>query len=278
MSAPSQVGARSPRLPCAGLAESALALLLVAVGSAAQAFGLGVSPPRFELAAAAGQVLREIVDLSHSSREAQSLSVSTADWGLDEGGGLQLQDALQPGSCRPWVAIERAELQLPPDRKMRYRFETRVPADAAPGECRYALVFQSLASAGSDARPFDVLGRMAVIVYVRIGAAQPELVVERVVADPGQGHLQLAVRNTGNATGRLGGRVSGVRSDGQVVELEPMTVPVLPGKTRLIGLRPPDAGAAAESPAAAAPWRRLHGELKIEGVSRKLALDMTVGP
>src|SRR3546814_2484594 len=55
---------------------------------------------------------------------------------------VEFSDALAPGSCRPWVGLEAAEINLAPNAKRRYRFEVRVPTDAPAGECRFAIMIE----------------------------------------------------------------------------------------------------------------------------------------
>lgn len=253
-------------------------LLLGGLGCpAAWAFAVGVSPPRFELAGAPGEVVRAVLDISQSSLEPLHLRVATADWRLDDAGAVLLTEELQPGSCRPWVALERTAVQLPVGKRMRFRFETRVPADAQRGECRYALVLEGLSLTTSAERPFDVHGRLAVIIYVRIGPARPELALERPQADSAQGVPRIHVRNAGDATGRLAGRLWLVLRDGQRVAMEPESAPILPGVTRLISLRPVDSTPPAD-PAPASAWSRLQGELRTEGSDGSpMVVDLAFG-
>ena len=49
---------------------------------------------------------------------------------------------LRPGSCRPWVAIDRSDLTIPGGGRARFRFEVTPPADAPTGECRFALMIE----------------------------------------------------------------------------------------------------------------------------------------
>jgi len=69
-------------------------------------------------------------------------TLRTADWALTADGSVTFTDELTPDSCRPWVAIERREVVVPAGGRIRFRFEVEPPADAAAGECRFALLIR----------------------------------------------------------------------------------------------------------------------------------------
>lgn len=213
----------------------------VAAGTAlAQGFAALVSPPRFELSAQPGKRLREVIEITNASAQAAKYRLKTADWTLGADGAVQFDDALKPGSCRPWVAIERRELTISPGGKYRYRFEVAPPDDAAPGECRFALLIEgdetSVPMSGGPSLPIS--GRLGIIVYVAVGAAQPQLdVVGGKVASVNQQQLPvIMVKNNGNAHGRVTGFLGGTDASGRKLEFTPSTLPILPGETRDIPL------------------------------------------
>src|SRR3546814_5169384 len=75
-------------------------------------------------------------EITNVSAGAAHFTVQTADWTFEPDATVEFSDALAPGSCRPWVGLEAAEINLAPNAKRRYRFEVRVPTDAPAGECR----------------------------------------------------------------------------------------------------------------------------------------------
>lgn len=210
-------------------------------GVLAQGFAIGVSPPRFELSAKAGDRLRQVVEISNASGQPATLRLRTADWKLEADYGVTFFDALQPGSCRPWVAIERRDLTVPGGGRARYRFEISPPADAPTGECRFALLIE-----GDDQEvktesgvAFPVAGRIGVIVYVAIGGARPQLEVVSTSTATVEAERTpvLMVKNTGNAHGRVAGFLSGKDAQGRDLDFAPSTFPILPGETRPITLK-----------------------------------------
>jgi len=152
---------------------------------------------------------------------------------------VQLSDALAPGSCRPWVAIERREITVPAGGRYRYRFEVSPPADAQ-GECRFALVLEGggeSIEAGQSVR-IPINGQIGVIVYVTLTGAVPELTITRTGVAPLDGRMlpTLYVSNTGRAHGRLAGFLSGTDASGRSLEFTPSGLPIMPGETRAIAL------------------------------------------
>jgi hypothetical protein len=221
-----------------GLAGAAVFAL--AMSSAfAQGFAAMVSPPRFELTAKPGQTQRHALEIMNADLQPATYRIRTADWTLDDKAVVQLSDALAPGSCRPWVAIERREVTVGSGQRYRYRFEVTPPAGAT-GECRFALAIQGAAetvNAGGNVN-IPIAGQIAVIVYVTLDGAAPKLEVVRsaVVERDGQKIPAIYVRNTGDAHGRLDGFLEGADASGRRLDFTPNGLPILPGETREIVL------------------------------------------
>jgi hypothetical protein len=221
---------------------SCAALLAAALPDAAlaQGFAALVSPPRFELFAKPGDKLREVVEITNASVQPAKYRLKTADWRLEESASVTFSDALNPGSCRPWVAIESRQISVTAGGKHRYRFEVAPPADAPVGECRFAILIegdeQQVQTPGGPA--FPIAGRLGVIVYVTVGDAAPKLEVAatRVAAVNGEDVPVLMVKNSGNAHGRLAGFLSGTDASGKKLEFTASTLPILPGEMRAISL------------------------------------------
>ena len=203
-------------------------------------FALAVTPPRFELQVKPGERTRQILEITNASPDANTLSVKTADWTLGADDSVAFFEELQPGSCRPWVLLERREITVTNGRAYRFRFEIDVPADAKPGECRFAIMLegqeQVSRAQGGPAIPFS--GRLGVVVYLALGDAAPSLSVigSGVQAVNGKATPVIKVRNSGTAHGRLGGFLSGTDASGKTLEFTPGSLPILPGETRAVAL------------------------------------------
>ena len=213
----------------------------VACSSAhAQGFAALVSPPRFELTVKPGEHLHEVLEISNAGAQSAKFRVKTADWSLDKNAGVAFHESLQPGSCRPWVAIERRDITVPAGGKYRYRFEVAPPTEAPSGECRFALLIEGDEEKvqASNALAFPIAGRIGVIVYVGVGTNEPRLEIAGTEVGQVNGKVVplLVIKNTGNAHGRLTGFLSGTDASGQKLEFTPSTLPILPGETRAIAL------------------------------------------
>ncbi|MBS0375228.1 MAG: hypothetical protein JSR73_11660 [Proteobacteria bacterium] len=219
-----------------------LAVLAAPAQVRAQGFAALVSPPRFELASAPGKSLRGAFEISNRSTAAARYHVRTADWSLGQDFSVSFQEDLQPGSCRPWVAIERPEVVVPGAGSVRYRFQVEVPADAPAGECRFAIMIEGAEPSLARGPGLDVpvTGRIGVIVYVTIGAAGPELEVfgPEIATLNGQPVPTLKVHNAGNAHGRMGGFLTGKDAKGVSYDFTPSDFPILPGEVREVFLSP----------------------------------------
>lgn len=223
-----------------GLALAAMASLPPT--ASAQEFALYVSPPRLEADAKAGETRRLVLELQHVGRETGRFRLYTNDWALKDDGTVEFADALGPGSCRPWVALERRELTIPSNGRYRFRLEISPPAGTAPTECRFALMIEGLdaTQVAQGSFTFPVTGRIGVIVYARVGevAAKLSIARPRVVDSPAGRLPAVEVTNAGDATGRLEGFLTGKDAGGREFELAPDPAPILPGSSRTIRLVP----------------------------------------
>ena len=212
--------------------------------ASAQGFAAVVSPPRFEIVARPGERVRHVVEISNAAPQPAKYYLRTADWQMTPDAGVSFTDDLAEGSCRPWVAIERREIEVPGNGSARYRFEVQPPADAPSGECRFALMIegdeQTVRTESGVQVPIS--GRIAVIVYVAVGDAAPNLRVAGTTVAEVNGRMLpvLEVANTGNAHGRVAGFLTATDAQGRRLDLSPSTLPILPGDTRRIALSPDD--------------------------------------
>ena len=226
-----------------------LALLIACVPFDQAALGQGfaalVSPPRFDLSARPGKTVRAVIEVSNRTTTAAKYKIHTSDWTLTPSYSVRFQDDLMPGSCRPWVAIERPEVVVPAGGVLRYRFEVAIPPQQPAGECRFAVMVEgaepSIARTAGVELP--VTGRIGVIVYVAIGDSAPELVVLGPDVAPlnGADVPVLRVHNGGNAHTRLSGFLSGTDAKGISYDFTPSDFPVLPGGEWRVFLTPSNA-------------------------------------
>ncbi len=207
-----------------------------------------VSPPRFELEAKPGEVKRSFLRIGNSGQGPASFRLRSADWDLGPDAGVTIHPVeLRADSCRPWVRLERPVLSVPPGGEKKFRFEVRVPEEAGDGECRFAILIEvpedahDLVSAGNI--KFPVAGRIAVIVYLKIGQAQATLQVGQMqIQQKPQGLVPMVeFHNPGQAHGRPRGLLKGVDGQQRPFSLLVSPLPVLPGETRWIPMWPKQA-------------------------------------
>lgn len=229
----------------------------------AQGFSALVSPPRFEDRVQPGDTYRNVIEINNVSDSTSHFTVQTADWTFSPDATVEFSDALAPGSCRPWVGIEAADITLGPNAKRRYRFEVKVPADAPDGECRFAIMIEGDPYTPQAGAAIPISGRIGVIVYLAVGDAAPELAVvgHDVQTINGNAVPVLSLRNDGNAHGRLQGFVGGSDAGGAEYAFVPSSLPILPGETRKIALQPQPDNADMPVPVLAYPLQ-LEGTLE----------------
>jgi fimbrial chaperone protein len=241
---PNSKSSRASALPTHfKLLLSALLLLAGLQSSLASAqFAAYVIPARFELTSRPGNIVKEVLEIGNDDIRGADYSVKTADWILKDDAGVDFNtEALAPDSCRPWVRLERLNVRVPGKGKRRYRFEVHVPADAKPGLCRFAVMLEATdasvpAQIGNIQLP--ILGRIGVIVYLRIGDAKPALNLEGIETRMVNGRVTPVAlfRNTGNAHARPEGILSGIDAKGSSLDFSVSPLPVLPGELRAIPL------------------------------------------
>jgi P pilus assembly chaperone PapD len=230
------------------LRASSFALLLACAGTATAApFEIAVSPSRFEVSSKSGARLGQSLDIHNLATAATEVSVRTIDWSYSPEGNITYHDDLQPGSCRPWVSLERRSVSVPARGKKSFRFQIDPPAGTPRGECRFMIAIegtepaqQTIIQGGGASLSLPVSGRIAVAVYVMLDGAEPKLEMKQIAssATGGQRRTIVTVTNTGDAHGRLEGSLDATDSKGRAFELVPEGTPILPGQTRTLALVP----------------------------------------
>ena len=216
-----------------------LCLLPVASAWAGGGFLAAASPSRFELRAEPGTVVRQILTIHNLGVVPVQYNIRSSEWDFTEQGKSIYSDALKPGSCRPWLRMERHKISVGGQGQRKFRFELHVPAETPPQECRLAIFIEGdgdavTADAGSGMK-LPVKGRLAIIVYLAIGGVEPKLTVNGIRRQQ-DGQYVFQVANSGKATGRLSGLLRGSDARGTEYDVSVSTLPVLPGQTRDLGL------------------------------------------
>jgi len=210
-------------------------------------FDASVSPPRYELHAKPGDIVRQTISINNLGNEPGRYLTKTADWELGASGEALLQEGEpKAGSCRPWVRIERHEISVAPQDTRTYRFEVHVPKDTKNGECRFALLVSSDAGtvtpSGGSFIQIPIVGRLAVIVYVTIGDAKPDMKLEHIAMQKMNGKILpvATFRNSGDAHSRVSGNLEALDANRHKVILVADESVILPNTARGVRLNPMD--------------------------------------
>ncbi|MDH6170605.1 fimbrial chaperone protein [Variovorax boronicumulans] len=235
------------------LLSRVLSLALAIAGTAGTAaaiaapFEIAISPSRFEVAGKSGARVGQSLDIHNLGAASTEVAIRTIDWSYSPEGNIGYHDELLPGSCRPWVTLERRTLSVPARSKKSFRFQIDPPADAPRGECRFMIAIegtepaqQTVIQGGGASLSLPVTGRIAVAVYVMLNGAEPKLEMKQIATRTvaGKRGAIVTVTNTGDAHGRLEGGLDAKDSQGRVFELVPEGAPILPGQTRTLALMP----------------------------------------
>lgn len=220
--------------------------LLSPVSIFAAGFSAGISPPKFELKAKPGEVIKDTITILNATGKAAGYKFRTADWNINDKQGVDfIEDELAENSCRPWVRLERKSINIRAGSQKKYRFEIHTPEDAQTGLCKFAILIEpvekAVAGTGKDqAITFPVVGRYAVIVYLTIGNAKAEIeyfgLGERLVNNLLLPTLKF--HNKGDSFDRAFGDVTATDANGKRHELIISSFPVLPGRTEEVLLSP----------------------------------------
>ena len=237
-------------LPARPLAALVLAWIAAAVPApATAAFEVAVAPSRIQLSGSSGERIGRSLEIQNVGAATTEVALRTIDWRYAEDGGITYHDELLPGSCRPWVTLERRSIRIEARGKRTLRFQIDVPAGAGRHECRFMLAVEgvepafraALGGGGGANLALPITGRIAVAVYVDIGGAAPRLEMTGVKVGTdatGRRTAALTVRNTGDAHGRLGGSLDATDATGRAFDWVPEGTPVMPGQTRDLALVP----------------------------------------
>lgn len=237
-------------------------VLLPVVPAFGAAFEVAVSPTRLTTTGNAGQRVGQSLKIYNLGSQPSALSFRTLDWSLSDAGELQFHENLLPGSCRPWVTLERRTRQIPARSDVNFRFQVDVPAGTPRSECRFMIAIEGIEPAqmaqinsGAASLNLPVSGRIAVAVYLAIGGAQPKLELQHIGTDSLRKERLPVVRvhNSGDAHGRLDGALEARGPDGKTFELVPDGGPILPGQTRTLNFTARASGGGSAAPVLAYP-------------------------
>ncbi|WP_340698294.1 WxL protein peptidoglycan domain-containing protein [Cellulosimicrobium funkei] len=167
----------------------------------------GVDRPNFAYSLAPGGSLRDSLVVSNHGDTPLALAVYAADGFLTDDGTLDLLPAGEESTALgSWIALDQAEVEIPPQERVEVPFTVTVPDDATPGDYAAGVV-SSLVVVAEDGVTTD--RRLGSRVHLRVqGELAPALAVDevRLAYDgtlnpfaPGSATVTFTVTNEGNA-------------------------------------------------------------------------------
>lgn len=208
---------------------------------AAQAFGVGVQPATVEMTIKPGENNRQTITIGNVHKEKTiSLTISLADWTLDEKGELVLSP---PGettrSAADWVRFSPAVVTLKPETKQEVSVEITAPFKIKEnGDHRFAL----LATTRLPSDRGDVSGvwnkyQLASLFYLTTLPSQSLPVIQTEVVTNGDTDLvTMKIENEGDAHARLNGHAIIKSTDGETLDKVAVNTVVLDNHKRTIGV------------------------------------------
>jgi P pilus assembly chaperone PapD len=201
-----------------------LGLALFLLAQAVWALGLGVSPSRFEVVIEPGSVQRHNINVGNFDRDSHLyLTLSLADWGLDENGKLVLSaPGSTPQSSAEWARFSPAELNLKPGEVKQVSVEFQVPATLSSPkgfqDYRMALVVDTHLPPKEIREKIEkeqggkgIWSKYQVtsLFYLTLAPAKAELEIQsgKLVWQQEKPLLELVLRNKGDTHARLKGEL-----------------------------------------------------------------------
>lgn len=176
--------------------------------------GVGVSPPRVELASSvAGQLTQEVAIDNPSEVASLEVTVTLGDALFQpDGSVLYLEPGSHPGSLTSWLSVDTLQFTLEPQASETLRYTVQVPEETPDGTYWGLLFFESqvlgseeTASAGIGVRSRVRIGH---VIYIDVGQTVRTGEVEGIRYTVGETpELRMMFRNTGNALLRPSGKV-----------------------------------------------------------------------
>jgi len=229
-------------LRTSALKISAAALLATSIiVPAAHAFGVGVQPATVEMTIKPGENNRQTITIGNVHKDKTiSLTISLADWTLDDKGELALSP---PGeterSAADWVRFSPAVVTLKPETKQEISVEITAPFKIKDnGDHRFALLATTrLPADRGDASGVWNKYQLASLFYLTTLPSKSLPVIQTEVVDNGAGDIvSMVIANDGNAHARLKGHAIIKSETGETVDRVAVNTVVLDNHERRIGV------------------------------------------
>jgi hypothetical protein len=219
-----------------------LALLVLLGSTNVLAADIGISPPRHELVAAAGENVITTVTVLTTADGEQHVYGNLGDLNLDiTGNAIYFAPGSTTHSAAAWITLDVNDFVLSPRQARDVRLSVAIPPDALG--THHAMVFFTVVPPPTEIRGVGVIttARVGLTVYVTVAGTEragSEL-VDLYQADDRT--ITAVILNTGNTVMRLGGEIQLRDEAGEVRHtLEVPDVPVLRESERELTFDLPD--------------------------------------
>jgi hypothetical protein len=206
----------------------------------AQEVSISAAPIRVEHLTKQGEKGTDVIKLTNSGTKPVRLRVSIEEWTVDERGNpVFARPSGTAYSCAAWIQVNPLDFRIDPGQTREIRYSLAVPAGIPDGGYRAAIVFQTMADVkpGEPIKKVSIQGRIAVILYERVGAPAISGRIEglRAKARADGIDFTLDIANGGPVHFRTKGKVVLKDETGRTaVELSLPDAPVLQGIRRVL--------------------------------------------
>lgn len=231
-----------------------LGMMLFFSAQLAWALGLGVSPSRLEVSVEPGSVQRHNINVGNFDRDNHLyLTLSLADWGLDEDGKLILSaPGSTPQSSADWARFSPAELNLKPGEIKQVSVEFQIPAALSPPkgfrDYRMALVVDTHLPPKEIREKIEKEGgnkgiwtkyQVTSLFYLTVPPAKASLLAQsgKLVWKEGKPVVEVVLHNNGDTHARLQGQLELQDATGKVAHtIEIRDVVIIEQQTQTVQL------------------------------------------
>jgi len=208
---------------------------------AAHAFGVGVQPATVEMTIKPGENNRQTITIGNVHKEKTiSMTISLADWTLDEDGQLVLAPPGETNrSAADWVRFSPAVVTLKPETKQEVTVEITAPFKIKEnGDHRFALLATTrLPDDRGDASGVWNKYQLASLFYLTtLPSKSLPIIQTQLVSSAEQNIVEMKIKNDGDAHARLKGNAIIKTTSGQTVDKVPFNTVVLNQQKRTVGV------------------------------------------
>ncbi len=212
------------------LATSLLFLYFILAISCAHAFGVGVTPSTIEMEVQPGSHHRQILRVKNFNPEkAIRLTVSIADWTLDDNGKVQLMPPEETDySASPWVNFSPSVLLLEPNTTRQIIVDVNTPlVTDKKGDHRTAIILSTVLPSKDQRKGMNGVWnryQIASLFYANVLPGKSKPVITQAAFLPNDAKsthgLNFRIENHGERHVRLEGSVGLMKEDDKELSLE----------------------------------------------------------